>query len=140
MKTKMKEKIKIGIIGVGNISEEHIQSYLRSPDAELYAFCDINSDRLTKMGEKYQITRLYHDYHEMLSLPELDAVSVCTWNSAHAPAAVAALDAGKHVLCEKPMAVSYTHLEAFPSTTGSPQPVSPSSVSISTKHHLGRTK
>lgn len=106
MKTKMKEKIKIGIIGVGNISEEHIQSYLRSPDAELYAFCDINSDRLTKMGEKYQITRLYHDYHEMLALPELDAVSVCTWNSEHAPAAIAALDAGKHVLCEKPMALS----------------------------------
>jgi hypothetical protein len=58
------------------------------------------------MGEKYKITRLYTDKDEMLALEELDAVSVCTWNSAHAPCTIAALNAGKHVLCEKPMATS----------------------------------
>lgn len=99
------KKWKIAVIGVGGISEMHIASYLRNPDVELYAFCDINEKRLHEMGEKYGISRLYTDKDEMLrALPEIDAVSVCTWNSAHAPCAIAALNAGKHVLCEKPMA------------------------------------
>lgn len=99
-------KIKIGIIGVGSIAEVHIQSYLKNPDVELYAFCDINEKRLSEMGEKYSVSRLYTDKDEMLKLDEIDAVSVCTWNSEHAPCTIAALNAGKHVLCEKPMATS----------------------------------
>lgn len=99
-------KIKIGIIGVGSIAETHIASYLKNNDVELYAFCDINEKRLKKMGEKYGITRLFTDKDEMLKLAEIDAVSVCTWNSEHAPCTIAALNAGKHVLCEKPMATS----------------------------------
>ena len=99
------KKWKIAVIGVGGISEMHIASYLRNPDVELYAFCDINEKRLHEMGEKYGTSRLYTDKDELLrALPELDAVSVCTWNAAHAPCAIAALNAGKHVLCEKPMA------------------------------------
>ncbi len=103
----MSEKLKIGVIGVGSISNEHIAAYRKNPKTELYAFCDVNGQRLREMGEAYGVGRLYTDVGEMLeSLPELDAVSVCTWNSAHAPCAVAALNAGKHVLCEKPMATS----------------------------------
>lgn len=105
-------KWKIGVIGVGGISVQHIQAYQNNPEAELYAFCDINESRLREMGEKYGVTRLYTDKDEMLrALPELDAVSVCTWNSAHAPCTIAALNAGKHVLCEKPMAVSAAQAE-----------------------------
>ncbi len=101
------DKIKVAVIGVGGISRVHIQSYRKSPRAELYALCDINRERLEKAGKAYGISRLYTDAQEMLAdLPELDAVSVCTWNSAHAPCAIAALKAGKHVLCEKPMALS----------------------------------
>lgn len=97
-------KLKVGVIGVGNISQEHIHAYLNNPNVELYAFCDINEAQLKKMSEKYGITRCYTDKEEMLrALPELDALSVCTWNSAHAPCTIAALEAGKHVLCEKPM-------------------------------------
>ncbi len=99
-------KIKVGVIGVGNISNEHIQGYLRNPDVELYAFCDINETQLKKQGEKYGVTRLYTDMNDLLALPEIDAVSVCTWNAAHAPCTIAALNAGKHVLCEKPMSVN----------------------------------
>ena len=99
-------KVKIGIIGVGNISNAHINAYLNNPDAELYAFCDINAERLKEMGEKYGVTRLFTDKDEMLKLSEIDAVSVCTWNSEHAPCSIAALNAGKHVLCEKPMATT----------------------------------
>lgn len=107
------KKLKIGIIGVGSISESHIASYLQNPNAELYAFCDINEKRLKEMGEKYGITRLYTNKEEMLALTEIDAVSVCTWNSEHAPCTIAALNAGKHVLCEKPMATTVEDAEAM---------------------------
>lgn len=100
------EKLKVGVIGTGSISNEHIQAYLKNPRVELYAFCDINQEQLTMMAEKYGVTRTYTDMNEMLALKELDAVSVCTWNSAHCPCTIAALNAGKHVLCEKPMALN----------------------------------
>ena len=100
-------KLKIAVVGVGSISNYHINSYFKNPDVEVYAFCDINEARLQYMGQKHGITRLYNDEAQMLrELPEIDAVSVCTWNSAHAPCTIMALDAGKHVLCEKPMATS----------------------------------
>ena len=99
-------KIKVGIIGVGNIAECHINGYLHNPDVELYAFCDINEKRLKAKGEKYGVTRLFTDKDEMLKLKEIDAVSVCTWNAAHAECSIAALNAGKNVLCEKPMAMN----------------------------------
>ncbi len=99
-------KLKIGIIGAGSISESHIAAYLKNNNVELYALCDLNQERLSYMAEKYNVSRTYTDMNEMLSLKELDAVSVCTWNSAHAPCTIAALNAGKHVLCEKPMAIS----------------------------------
>ena len=100
-------KLKIAVIGVGSISQLHIQGYLKNKDCELYAFCDINEERLRQMGEKYGVERLYTDKDEMLrACPEIDAVSVCTWNSAHAECTIAALNAGKNVLCEKPMALN----------------------------------
>ncbi|HCA30537.1 MAG TPA: oxidoreductase [Ruminococcaceae bacterium] len=107
-------KIKVAVIGTGSISGSHINGYIQNPDAELYAFCDINNEQLKAAGEKYGVTRLYTDMDEMLAaLPELDAVSVCTWNSAHAQCAIAALNAGKHVLCEKPMAMNANQARAM---------------------------
>lgn len=101
------KKLKIAIVGVGGISNSHIAAYQKNPNTEVYAFCDINEKRLQYMGERYGITNLYTDEKEMLaSLPEIDAVSVCTWNSAHASCSIMALNAGKHVLCEKPMAMN----------------------------------
>ncbi len=100
------DKIKVAIIGTGGISNEHIKSYQLNPNVELYAFCDINEARVKEMAEKYGVERTFTDMHEMLKLKEIDAVSVCTWNSQHAPCTIAALNAGKHVLCEKPMATS----------------------------------
>ncbi len=104
--------LKVAVVGVGGISETHIEAYLAHPEVELMAFCDIDKARLEYMGKKYGINRLYTDEREMLEkLPELDAVSVCTWNSAHAPCTIMALNAGKHVLCEKPMAVNTAEAE-----------------------------
>lgn len=101
------KKLKVAVIGTGNISNVHISAYLKNGNVELYALCDINETVLRKAGEKYGVKRLYTDEAEMLkALPEIDAVSVCTWNSAHAPCTIMALRAGKHVLCEKPMALN----------------------------------
>lgn len=102
-------KLKMAVIGTGGISNEHIRGYINNPDTELYAFCDINAERVKMMAEQYGVPleRTFTDKDEMLrALPEIDAVSVCTWNSAHAECTIAALNAGKHVICEKPMAMN----------------------------------
>ena len=107
-------KIKIAIVGTGNISNVHIKAYLKNPNVELYAFCDINEEKLKARGAEYGVTRLYTDEETMLrELPEIDAVSVCTWNSAHAPCTILALRYGKHVLCEKPMAMNASEAQAM---------------------------
>lgn len=99
--------LNVAVIGAGNISPVHIRSYLNNPETDLVALCDIDPETLSRRGKEYGVGRLFSDYNEMLrEMPEIDAMSVCTWNSAHAGAAIAALEAGKHVLCEKPMALN----------------------------------
>lgn len=106
------KKLKVGVIGVGSISDNHILSYIANENCELYAFCDINEKTLKTKGERYSVTRLFMDKDEMLrACPEIDIVSVCTWNCAHAECSIAALNAGKHVLCEKPMAMNAEEAE-----------------------------
>lgn len=104
----MKQKLKIGVIGNGSISGVHLRAYSLNPNVEIYALCDLNEERLNQRGEEYHVdpSRRFTDVHEMVRLPEIDAVSVCVWNAAHAECAIAALNAGKHVLCEKPMAMN----------------------------------
>ena len=102
------DKLKIGVIGTGNISNVHLGGYAKNPRVEIYALCDIKRERALEKAKKYGVpeSRVFGNAADMLALPELDAVSVCTWNSQHAPCTIAALEAGKHVLCEKPMATS----------------------------------
>lgn len=100
------EKLRVAVIGTGNISRAHLNAYRDNPNVEIYALCDISEERVKKAGEEYGVTRLFTDKDEMLKLKEIDAVSVTTWNSQHAPCTIAALNAGKHVICEKPMATS----------------------------------
>lgn len=105
-------KVNIAVIGAGSISEMHLKSYQNNPDAELYAICDLNEERAKAKAEKYGITRIYTDYKELLADPEVDAVSICTWNNSHAPISIAALDAGKNVLTEKPLCMTVNEARA----------------------------
>ena len=106
------EKVKIAMIGAGNIANAHLASYAKVENAEIYAACDINEERLNETCDKYGITRRYTDLDAMLAeLPELDAADVCVWNNGHAPCAIKALNAGLHVLCEKPMAYNAQEAE-----------------------------
>jgi predicted dehydrogenase len=108
------KKIGIGLIGAGNIAQNaHIPSYLKQEDAKLTAVFDLNADRARGVAEKYSIPHVCTSLEEICSLSDVDAVSVCTWNNAHAVSAIAAAKAGKHVLCEKPMAMTVAEAEAM---------------------------
>lgn len=98
--------LKVGVIGVGSISRSHINAYLANENVELAALCDIHEERLQEKGEQYQVEALYSRHEELLANDEIDAVSVCTWNDSHAEIAIAALEAGKHVLVEKPLSMT----------------------------------
>lgn len=99
--------LKIGIIGNGGIANAHMDGYLALGDeVQVVACCDINIDKAKAFAQKYNITNYYDNCYDMLKDNQLDAVSVCTWNNAHAECSVAALNAGCHVLCEKPMAMN----------------------------------
>jgi predicted dehydrogenase len=98
--------IKVGVIGVGSISDSHLQSYKGNSQVELVAVCDLNEERARMKAERYGATRIYTDYHELLADPDVEAVSICTWNHSHAEISIAALRAGKHVLVEKPLCTS----------------------------------
>lgn len=104
-------KVKVGIIGCGKIAQvRHIPEYEGNPDAELYGLFDINKERAEELAKLHNC-RVYSTYEELLADPEIDAVSVCVANSAHAEISIAALRAGKHVLCEKPMAITLEECE-----------------------------
>jgi predicted dehydrogenase len=99
----IERKLRAGIIGLG-VGQSHAKGYLSSPDAELVAVCDANETRLREWASIWNVGRRYTDFQQMLADGELDVVSVCLPNSLHAPASIAALNAGVHVVCEKPMA------------------------------------
>lgn len=107
------KKIKIALIGAGSIGNVHLKSYAKLPDVEIYAICDFNPINLNNTADKFGIARRYENIDDMLAecAKELDAADVCVWNCNHASCAIKALDAGLHVLCEKPMA--YNTAEAL---------------------------
>ncbi len=103
----MEKKIKVGIIGCGGIANgKHMPSLSKLGDVELVAFCDIIIERAEKAKEQYgtKDAKVYEDYKELLKDKEIDVVHICTPNRSHAPISIDSLHAGKHVMCEKPMA------------------------------------
>ncbi len=110
-------KIKVGIIGTGGISHFHMNGYKSVPDlCEVTAVCDIDENKVKAYAAQYGVLRYYTDYNEMMANEELDAVSVTTWNSAHCGAAVAALNGGANVICEKPMAMNAAEAKLMEAT------------------------
>lgn len=102
-------KVGIGIIGFGGIAKgAHAPGYKRISDqCEIVAAADIVPERLEEAkSDKWNIPNVFEDYKKLLEMPEVDAVSVCTPNTVHMQPTLDALAAGKHVLCEKPMAIS----------------------------------
>ena len=101
-------KLKVGIIGTGWIAESHIQSYKNMPDVEIVAAADLIPGKAEAFMEKFGVegVRFYPSHKEMIDSEELDAVSVCTYNTAHCAPTVYALEHGINVLLEKPFSVT----------------------------------
>ena len=112
----MSEKIKIGIIGCGGIANgKHLRAISNIDFLEPVAFCDIIEERAVETAKKYgsENAKVYTDYKELLKDESIVAVHVCTPNRSHSFITIDALEAGKHVLCEKPMAKTYAEAKAM---------------------------
>lgn len=108
--------IKVGIIGCGKIAQvRHIPEYQQNPNTEVVAYYDFNVERARELAAHNGGTA-YETLDELLQNPEIDAVSICVANKAHAEDTIKALEAGKHVLCEKPMATTLEDCEAMVNT------------------------
>ncbi|MBE7467224.1 MAG: Gfo/Idh/MocA family oxidoreductase [Planctomycetes bacterium] len=100
----MSKKLKVGVIGVGGIAKTHFPGWLQSPHVELAALSDIREDVLNKVADELKVPKRYTKTEDLIADKDLDIVDVCTPNMYHAPLSIAALEAGKHVICEKPLA------------------------------------
>ena len=111
----MGKLIKVGIIGCGGIANgKHMPALKKVDDCEMVAFCDIVPERAEKAAADYGIegAKAYTDYKELLKDQTIDVIHVLTPNRSHSFITVDALEAGKHVMCEKPMAINSA--EAYP--------------------------
>lgn len=102
--------IKVGVIGSG-IGRYHIIGYQKCKDVSISALADVNEEKGKKTANEFNIPDFYKDYKEMLKRKDIDAVSVCTPNFLHASMTIDILNSGKHVLCEKPIAMNVTEAE-----------------------------
>lgn len=103
--------LNIGIIGCGKITQmRHLPEYAENPNAQVIGLYDLNRERARQLADQYG-AKVYESVEAMLQDPAIDAVSVCSANNSHADITVQALEAGKHVLCEKPMATTLADCE-----------------------------
>ena len=106
----MKRRLRMGVVGLG-MGQGHAQGYQSHPGAELVALCDVDEARLQSVAAKMGVPEQYTDTRKMFRQAGLDAVSIAVPNKFHAPLTIAALQAGLHVLCEKPMATTVKEAE-----------------------------
>lgn len=111
---KDERRLRVGILGCGPIAQfAHLESCVKARNAELHAICDVADDLRARMAATYEPRRSFHDYDAMLADPALEAVIIATSDAFHVPAALRALEAGKHVLCEKPLGVSVEQVQTL---------------------------
>ncbi|QTM99014.1 gfo/Idh/MocA family oxidoreductase [Sediminibacillus dalangtanensis] len=96
--------INFGVVGCGRVAGVHTEAIAEADHANLYALCDIDHNRIRKYADHYQVENVYTDFEAMLRNPAVDVVNICTPHGLHAEMAVRAMEAGKHVMIEKPLA------------------------------------
>jgi predicted dehydrogenase len=107
-------RVGFGVIGAGGISRfAHLPNLARNPRARLVGIADIDAEKARQAATDFDIPHWYDDYNDLLADPDVEAVSVTTWPSAHAEPVIAAANAGKHVLCEKPIATRLEDADAM---------------------------
>lgn len=114
MIAKEPRRLRVGVLGCGPIAQfAHLESCAKARNAELHAICDVADDLVERMTAMHQPRKAYRDYDRMLADPEIEAVIVAVGDAFHVPAAIRALEAGKHVLVEKPLGCSVEEVEAL---------------------------
>ena len=106
------KKVRFGIVGFGNIALHHALGIIWNKNASVYAVCDLNQERLD-LAKEWGIKNVYKDYHDLVKDPDVDAVDICTHPGIRAEVAVAAAEAGKHIITEKPMCNSLAEADAM---------------------------
>ncbi len=104
----MRRNLRAGIIGTGAIGRAHLRACGQCTGLEVAALCDVDADRAREAAAEFDVPRAFASHRELLAEEPVDAVSVCTPNNTHMSLAIDALKAGKHVLCEKPLALNAT--------------------------------
>ena len=105
--TESLNPVRVGVIGVGQIGKRHVETYAKMSNVELVAIADLNEPEAQRVGTQWNIPHVYTDFRGLLARDDIQAVDVCLHNNYHMPVTVAALEAGKDVFCEKPMAGAY---------------------------------
>ena len=105
--------IRVGIVGAGNMANAHAEAFRFVPDAEVVAAASLDGEQGRAFARRYGVPNVFVDYRELLRLPELDAVTIACPNDLHARTTIDAADAGKHVICEKPMALNLEECDAM---------------------------
>jgi predicted dehydrogenase len=103
----MPGKIKLGIIGAGQIGTHHLEAYAQIAEAEMVAVCDVREEAAQAAAQRFGIPHVYTDYHELLKRDDITSVDVCLHNRLHCSVTVDVLEAGKNAYCEKPMSWTY---------------------------------
>ncbi len=109
-----KKTLRVGVIGIGAAAQvNHLPALKKLPDVEIVALCDTDRDKARRVAQKFGVEQVKFNLDDFLKVEGMDVVHVCTPNYLHAPMSIAALQAGKHVLCEKPMARNSEESEAM---------------------------
>ncbi|WEZ84457.1 Gfo/Idh/MocA family oxidoreductase [Rhizobium sp. 32-5/1] len=107
MPAKQEKRLRVGVLGAGQIAQAaHFESCTKAANADLFAICDVADDLRERMAITHGAEKSYNDYDKMLADPDIDAVIIATADAFHVPASIRALEAGKHVLCEKPVGLT----------------------------------
>jgi len=114
MPVKAERRLRVGVLGCGPIAQAaHFESATKAANADLYAICDVADDLRARMAATHAPQKDFASYEAMLADPDLEAVIIATADAFHVPAARLALEAGKHVLCEKPLATSVEEAQSL---------------------------
>ncbi len=100
-------RVRVGVVGAGTLAKEcHVPGVQAHPQGEVVALCGRNRERVTAMAARLGVPDVHTDYRELVARPDLDAITVATPDDLHLPVTLAALEADKHVFCEKPLAMN----------------------------------
>lgn len=110
----VERKLRVGVLGCGQIAQAaHFESCRKARNAELFAICDVSEELLARMAAEHRPKKTFFDYDAMLADPDVEAVIIATADAFHVSATISALEAGKNVLCEKPLGLSVEEVESL---------------------------